>query len=271
MALITMVVHCTKENNRYDYFRKAFESLFRTVDRKRHEIYLVLNGCDVEELNSYVNNEHLRKHVRYEVIVSKENLGTARAINLSWKNRKPGQHAIKIDDDIVIEQSGWADRMEETAERMKHLHIDGVQQIPGVIGLKRKDCGESMYREDWGRGQLFEVPHEPGQRWIVVEYAHHIMGSCCMYTADLLDKIGYMYQGDLLYGYDDTLMCSRSRAVKMQNMFLHGFDIDHIDPGDTEVAKRKRDSAGGLSADWCMMQQKRYESGEISPYHGPDE
>lgn len=270
MALITMVVHCTKENGRWEYAKEAIACLAKNVNEynaPEHDVHFVLNGCDDAVEKAIYIEEHPFPNVK--VLRSDVNIGTARAINNSWVFRKPGQHAIKIDDDMIVDKVNWPNYMEESAERMKRLHIDGKKQVAGVLGLKRKDCGESTYRTDWGKGVLFEVPHQPGERWMIVEYCHHIMGSCCLYSTELLDKVGFMYQGKQLYGYDDTLMCSRSRAENLVNCFLHGVDVDHIDPGDTAVAEKKRNSASGEAAQWCVEQQRKYESGLISTYHSP--
>lgn len=276
MALVTMVIHCTKQNDRLQYAKKAIESLCLSTDRDRDDIHFVINGGDfIPEIRDYIDSFRSNNRGNITVIVSQENLGTARGINLSWVHRKPGQHAIKIDDDIILDcRKGWINKLEEAVERMarfRELNNDVFPQEVGILGLKRNDCGESMYRSDWGSSRLWEVPHFPGERWLVVEEVKHVMGSCCLYSAKLLDKIGYMYQGKNLYGYDDTLMCSRARAVKLFTGFLLGLDIHHIDPGDTIAAEAKRQSASGEVAQWCVEQSRKYESGVISVYHGPND
>lgn len=228
MALIAICLHDTEENQRSQYTKKCFESLLKTVDFTRHRLFLVdNNSCKetkelIEKLISlWALNKLPYSHL--DVKTLEENIGTARAINIAWKSRRPGENAVKMDNDIVIHYKGWVDEMEEAIAR---------EPLIGQCGLKRKDCWEYPDHENKEfRSVLLMLPHQPGERWVMVEQSKHIIGSCVMHSSDLLNKIGYLYQPGL-YGYDDVLMSWRANLAGFKCVFLPHIPIDHIDPGD---------------------------------------
>lgn len=229
-SLISMAVHDTEENGRSVMTQQTIECILSTVDLDKHRLIIINNNSCDETRHTLGYNESL-----YDVITLPANIGTAAAINLAWKQRKPGEHCIKIDNDVVIHCDNWVEQMEEAIKR---------DPMIGQVGLKRKDlweCPDNKIPDR--RSSLHMLPHEPGESWIVVEKSKHIMGTCVMHSAALIDKIGYLYQPGL-YGYDDVLMSWRSNLAGFYNCFLSHINIDHIDPGGTDYVKWKQDYAG---------------------------
>ena len=109
------------------------------------------------------------------------------------------------------------------------------------------------------------LPHEPGQRWIIVEKSKHIMGTCVLHSSALLDKIGYMYQPGV-YGYDDTLMSCRAIVAGFITCFLSHIEIDHIDPGGTDYIGWKQKEAGIYQREVVQL-MRDYQSGKLSTYY----
>ncbi len=222
MALIAMAVYDTEENKRTALTKATLDCIYRTADLRQHRLIIIDN-------NSCANTKDLlarfsSRHFIEQVIMLPENIGTARAINQAWKLRKPGEHCIKMDNDIIINQSGWVDELEKAILR---------DPLIGQVGLKRKDCWEWPGHEhpDW-RSELHMLPHVPGEPWQIVEKVKHVIGSCVMHSAALLDKVGYLYQPSL-YGYDDVIMSHRAHLAGFYSCFLPHINIDHIDPCDT--------------------------------------
>ncbi len=223
-----MATYCTPTNGRAPLLKRTLDSLLETVDFTKHRMFIIVNQATEE------STEHLlafQKALPFpdsleSIIWLPENIGTARAINKAWALRLPGEHAIKMDDDVVIRRPGWVEEMEESIERANRI---------GIIGLKRKDLMESPNRPsgDPYRSMLAEVPHTAGQKNLYIEVVEHVMGTCQMYNAALLDKIGYLYQPGL-YGYDDSLAATRCKVAGFMSCFLCGVEIDHIDPGSDE-------------------------------------
>lgn len=259
MSLISIAIYDTPENGRSELTRRTLESLLQTVDFTRHRVFLIVNAA-TEETNDSIKYFYDSLHLPCMVIRNETNVGTARAINQAWKYRQPGEHAIKMDNDVVIHRAGWVDEMEEAISRDPKI---------GIIGLKRKDLWETPWHPDpTQRSAMRMLPHEAGQKWIIVEYVNHVMGTCQMYNAALLDKIGYLYQPGL-YGFDDSLAAIRCKVAGFKSCFLHGYEIDHIDPGGNEFTEWKRRKAGEDSPEYHRLKDG-YLSGSISIYYDAD-
>ena len=254
MALIAMAVHDLDGAGRTSLTSRTLESLQTQVDFKRHRLFVIDNGsCD----DTKYLLETSRNFMGFHLITLPANIGTAKAINLAWKNRKPGELCVKMDNDVVVHHVDWPDRMEEAVRRQPKL---------GIVGLKRKDCEESPNASHpWYRSSLTMLPHLSGQPWLVVEQVNHVMGTCQGYNPALLDKIGYLYQMGGLYGFDDALASVRAQIAGFWTVFLHGIEIDHIDPGGTPYTQWKQDYAGTLMAKFNQIKQE-FESGKRPIY-----
>jgi glycosyltransferase involved in cell wall biosynthesis len=243
MALITMACYDTEENGRTTLTAQTLESLYKTVDFARHKIILVNNNsCEATDklIDSFVYrvNEFFCPDMATAIHLP-NNIGTARAINLGWSRRQPGQHCIKIDNDVVIHSEGWADEMEHAIAKMPSI---------GIIGLKRKDLIECTdHQEAQWRSELIQLPHLPGERWVVIEAVKGVMGTCKMVNSKLIDTIGYLSQ-PTVYGFDDSIYSCRSSIAGFINCFLPHIEIDHIDPGGDIYTEWKRKHAGDTIA-----------------------
>lgn len=262
MSMVAIAVHDTEENGRTTLTEKTILSLFQTVNFNKHRLFIIDNGsCPATEalLQAapvvYTKNE-FGPPEHFTIIRLNENIGTAKAINIAWKLREPGEHCVKMDNDVVIHSKGWIEVMEECIAR---------QPLIGQIGLKRKDCWEYPTHPDPNlRSQLIMLDHQPGEKWLVVEAQNHILGTCVMHSSMLLDKVGYLYQ-PTLYGWDDVLMSHRSHLAGFWNVMIPHIDIDHIDPGGTMYQTWKEGNAREGMAEMERV-QKSYMDGSRSIY-----
>lgn len=252
--LIAMAVYDTKENQRTDLTRRTLASLERTVDWEQHRLFISDNGSC-----SATHAVYKEAGFPFEVIYNGTNLGTANAVNRAWRHRYEGEHCVKMDNDVVIHQSGWVDWMVDVFDRDPEI---------GICGLKRKDLEESPWNDaPWFKSKVYMLPHEKGQRWLVVEEVQHVMGTCQAYSSALLDKIGYLNQPGV-YGYDDALASVRAEVAGFKRVFLHGFEIDHLWTGLEEYTKWKRGQAGKYGGEYQEM-RRQYQAGERPVYCEP--
>jgi GT2 family glycosyltransferase len=259
-VLLAMAVHNTEENQRY---HTTYHTIWNVINNEKleAEVYIIDNGstCKRTQLLLGAANKIKPLPVDVKVIRNQSNEGTAAAINKAWKYRKPGQACIKMDDDVLIHDTNWIQKMYEAIEREPHI---------GIVGLKRKDCWEHPAHENPDlRSELMMLPHVAGQPWIVAERVFHVMGTCQMYSSALLDQIGYLYQPSL-YGYDDVLSAHRCHKAGLWSVFLPGIEIDHIDPGNTPYQKWKEDHAATVTNEVIRI-AAQYRSGERSIYYNP--
>jgi GT2 family glycosyltransferase len=235
-----MAVYDTLSNGRTKYTKRTLEGLLNSVDWSKHRLIVVDNGSciDTQDVIRHYCKSINEKHVCASVIHNRENTGTAKAINLGWSKRSPGEHCIKIDNDIVVNQcNDWVEQMEEVVR---------IDPTIGQVGLKRKDCFETVYNENpFYKSVLYQLPHTAGQRWVVVEKQFHVMGSCVLHSSLLLDKIGGLYQIGV-YGFDDSFMSARAIKAGFQPVMLPHIDIDHIDDGGNPYQKQKEKLANDV-------------------------
>lgn len=249
MALISLAVWDTDENGRTEYTAKTLETLYLTVNTRKHRIVIVDNGsCEATQ-------KLLNKAARIEVIRLHENIGTAKAVNKAWQLRKPNENCVKMDNDVVIHSRDWVEDMERAIK---------LDPAIGIVGLKRKDCWEEPSRTDFYKSSLEMLPHVPGEPWLVVERVNHVMGTCQMFNSALLDKIGYLYQ-PRLYGFDDALAAIRCQVAGFYSCFLPHIEIDHIDTGATAYQGWKEKHAGEDMAEYNRL-KNGYLSGTIPVY-----
>lgn len=253
-----MAVHDLEGSGRSALTVKTLDSLeLQLFDPDRHRLFLIDNGSTDPVTIDTIEYWEAWDHVT--VIRNPTNLGTAAAINLAWKHRKPGEHCIKIDNDVLIHCDNWVEQMEEAIARDPTI---------GQCGLKRKDCWEHPEHPDENyRSELYLLPHKPGERWIIGEQSKHIIGTCVMHSSALLNKVGYLYQPGL-YGFDDVLMSLRSRLAGFKNVFLPHIEIDHIDPGGTEYTGWK-DRAARDKFPEAIQVGEEYSKGQRSIYYNP--
>ncbi len=237
MALIAICCYDTEENDRTKYTIETLNSIKKTVNLFEHKLFIIDNSsCEATKnfIEKFSNNIS-----SVSVITNEVNVGTAKAINQAWKFREPGQHCIKMDNDIVVHQEGWVDMLEEAIAR----DPDNL----GQVALKRKDIQESPNNDhEFYKSELLMLPHAPGERWIVAEQVLHCIGSCVMHNSKLIDKVGGLEQMNGLYGFDDSLMSLRSRIAGFKNVFLPYINIDHIDHGDNPYTEEKKIYAGKM-------------------------
>lgn len=247
MATIVMAVFDTEENERSEYTDQTMISLLKTVDFNKHRLIVVDN-------NSCALTKRLLERYKFitdgmTIITNPTNVGTARAINQGIKLRRDGENVVKIDNDVVIHSEGWVDEMEEAIRRDPTI---------GVLGLKRKDLRQSVHDPDPNfRSEYVELPHVAGERWITVEATNDIMGTCTMLNSALLDKVGGFFQGEgNTYGFDDNLMCLRSKLAGFYNAFLSHISIEHIDRGDNPYVQVKHQQAAKYWGTYMQLHEE---------------
>lgn len=254
-SLIGMAVYSTEENQKDECLLKTLNSLSDTIDFTKHKLMVSVNA-KTDFTNAIISGF---SDIISKVFWNDTNLGTAEAINLCWKERQPGQHCIKMDDDVIIHSDGWIELMEEAIEREPKI---------GIVALKRKDLIQTTWHDDPNyRSELIMLPHAPGQKWINIERTSDIMGTCTMFNSSLLDKIGYLKQ-PAIYGYDDTIASWRSHLSGYWNCFLNHIEIDHIDNLASPYQEWKHKHSGEHTA--AMIQEVHdYINNAKSLYYNP--
>jgi GT2 family glycosyltransferase len=244
MALLAMCIYCTETNERAKYAMQSLESLATTVDFDKHRLILIINSSN-DQIEGHIN--WAKKELKATTIRPKENIGTARGINLALAMRLPGEYCIKADEDVVWEQAGWVDEMESVLNRDNTI---------GIVGAKRKDIDFDPNHENPAyRSQLVMLPHQPGETWITVEKGPQIMGTCTMFNWRLLDKVGFLKQPSPYYSLEDTLISLRSELAGFWNCYLPHIKINHIDDGANPYTQVKHQQAADSWPEYMKLHE----------------
>lgn len=215
MALIAICCHDTIDNDRSKYTSATLLSIFNTVDFTKHRLIVIdNNSCPVTKT---ILAAFIKPVINYSVITLPENIGTAAGINFAIKERLPNEVVIKMDNDVVVHQSGWVDELEQVLLERPDI---------GILGLKRDDVTGEFTEE----GKFL--------------FGDDIMGTCTAFNPALLDKVGYMTQPSPHYGFDDVIFSARSLAAGFKNAFLPHIKITHLDDGKNPYCDWKKKEAG---------------------------
>jgi len=249
------VLIATVTYNRLEMTKATIEGLARTTDLEKHRLW-VIDNASADGTPEYLESLPFLAGL----ILLETNVGTAKAINLAWANRAPGQPCIKMDNDVVINTPGWLERCVQVL-RMRPDEI-------GVVALKRKDLPEAPDAEvPWYQTKLLDIGDG-----IIVEEANHTIGTCWVVNPLLIDRVGALVQPNI-YGFDDALYCLRAHLAGFKTVFLREIDIDHIDPGGSPYTAWKLEQAGiDIDTYWRFVQE--YQSGErdiYEPLQGGDD
>lgn len=239
MALIAQCFYCTEENGKLKYAKECIQSLLETVDLTKHRV-IIINQNSFDEAAKWLSNT-ANENTDLSIIHLKENIGTARGINLALKQRKPNEVVIKCDDDLTWGKTGWVEDMEKAIADNPEI---------GILGLKRDD----VYGEMIPDGDLL--------------WCDDIMGTCTAYNPLMMDKIGGLTQLSN-YGFDDTIYSVRSLAAGFKNAFLSTVKITNIDEGGTEYTEWKKREAG-IYIQEASIYMDMIENGKISYYYDND-
>ena len=254
--LIGIAVFDSVENKRTEYTKKTYESLIKTTDPKTTDIVFV-NNASCKETVDFLNGINMPN---IKVIHSKENVGTAEAINIAWKEADKETFCVKLDNDVTFKQIGWAERMAECFTKDSYL---------GIVGLKRKDLPNEPISEQY-QTTLVYLRHKKGEPWLfenMVEYCDDLIGTCHMFNPKLLEQIGYLWQPGI-YGFDDVLACTRSRLAGFRNAFYPSIEIEHLDDGNNPYIEWKKRYAG-MYLPTIEKIEREYETGERPLYYSP--
>lgn len=260
MALISVAVYDREGSGRTELTRRFLDNMIDTVE-PIHRFFLIDNDSCLDT-KRILHDFKRRYNGECTILENVENVGTAKAINQGWKCRKPGEACLKVDNDIIIHEENWIEKMEEVIK---------LDPSIGIVGLKRRDCVERPDHPNHDyKSTLMMLPHNPGQKWVIVERAKHVMGTCHLINPALIDTIGGYYQMNGLYGWDDFLYCVRAHLAGFKSVFLPQIDLDHLYEVDVsgasdEYAIWKQEYASKfLQSGEFVNTVREYESGERS-------
>ena len=175
-SIITVTV------NNIDYTKLCIESIFAKTAYPNYELIIVDNAssdgtCEwLQELRE--------KHNNVKVVLNKENLGFAAAINIGIKESK-GEYIIFLNNDTIVTR-GWINGL--TQHLMKTLGIGMVGPVTNSIGNEAKI--NVKYRDELSM-ELFAEKYTTKNKGIVFEIPVLAL-YCAAMCRDVMEKVGLL-------------------------------------------------------------------------------
>lgn len=236
MALLVQCLFCTTYNGKLKYAKQCMQSLLETTDLKKNRL-IVINQNSCKEATEWISGI-VQENDGITVMHLKENIGTARGINLGLYQRKPDEIVIKLDDDLTWGKSGWVEDMEQEIAN---------NPLIGILGLRRDDVYGEMIED----GNLL--------------WCHDIMGTCTAYNPLMVDKVGGLSQFSN-YGFDDSVYSVRSEVAGFKNAFMKNIKIVNLDEGGTKYTDWKKREAG-IYIQEATIYMNMIKEGKLSYYY----
>lgn len=144
------------------------------------------------------------------VFLSQENIGCPQALNRIMRSyRKPGQHFIKVDNDVVLETNGWVNKLVAFLEEHEQVAMASAWY--------------DELKDESQQGRI-KVRHDG---WIE---AFPVVGHCVIHRGSFLDYTGYfdVLAPDHLYGFEDVLMAHRAAAMRLKCAIVQDVRLRNI-------------------------------------------
>ena len=227
--------------NRLDTTKIALNSLQDTVDLDDVDLHVIDNG------STDGTAEWLATQA-FCVDLLEENIGCPSALNkvlLEW--RKPGQHVIKMDNDVEILTQGWLEKWLSFLD-----NVPGVAIIGGVGG-HHLDTDDNYLTEKNGHKYLAVSP----------------MGAFVIHSGAFMDRVGYfdVLAPNHLYGFEDNILVEKAQGLNWLRCILKEIQWKH-----RQIHKAFVGDAGGHIEEMrpLFMQRARAVAGGGNIYTGPD-
>jgi len=86
--------------DRLDVLKRTLPALLENTDRNRCDIYVITQGSSIDVCWYVFGTLASEKNCHY--IANEENVGYAQALSQAFAFRRPGQHTIHMDDDVML-------------------------------------------------------------------------------------------------------------------------------------------------------------------------
>ncbi|MCR5545521.1 MAG: glycosyltransferase [Lachnospiraceae bacterium] len=182
--------------NGLDYTKQTLDSLFEKTTYDNYEVVVVDNA------STDGTKEYLRSLDNITLYENEENLGFVRGNNVAIDKIKDGD-IVLLNNDMIIIQEDWLDKMQETAYSADDIGVVGCRLIneEGMF----LHAGTVIYPETYWGQQVGGGQDDVGQ----YQYDRDVQGivfACAYIKREVLDKVGGLNEKFFSY-FEDTDYC----------------------------------------------------------------
>ena len=210
--------------NGLDYTRKCLESLKPNTDLSMCDVYVVDNGSTDGTIDYLESLEWIH------LIKNEKNLGFVRGNNVAINKIIKGD-IILLNNDIIITQSDWIEKLHETA------HEDQMTGIVGCRLINEKGeflhAGTYIYPETYWGQQIGGGQKNIGQYQINRE-VQGIVFACAYIKREVINCLGGLNEKFFSY-FEDTDYCLAARKAGFKVVCCGKVTLIHYQNVSTDV------------------------------------
>jgi GT2 family glycosyltransferase len=178
--------------------RRCLEALQKNTNSDMYDLVITSQNATHETIDTVVSTVSRS----YEMILNEFNTGIALGHNQMMARRQPGQHYIKIDDDVIVESSGWIETFQKVLD---FSHVGAVVARRPTFWIDkpgRKDYFFYNVRPVKVNGVWFEAIHG---------YKNGCVGCWWGISSAAIDDVGYFNEAT---GNDDQDWTVRAHRMR---------------------------------------------------------
>lgn len=218
--------------NGIEYTKQCLTALFENTIYKNYEVVVVDNGSKdgtIEYLESVQNRQPEKLHY----IKNNKNLGFTRGNNIAIEKIKEND-IVLLNNDVVIEQKDWLNKMQELAYQEETTGIVGCRMINQegyVLHVGSYIRPDDMWGQQIGGGQK-DLDQFCDNREV-----ESVAFACVYIKQSLISKIGGLNEAFFSY-FEDTDYCLRAKIAGFKTMYCGEVTILHYQ--NVSVDKNKQ-------------------------------
>lgn len=214
--------------NGIDYTKKCLESLKKSVELFKCDVYVVDNGSTDGSI------EYLEDMDWIKLIKNDSNLGFVRGNNIAIRQIPEGD-VILLNNDMIITQQDWIGKLHETAYKEKEIGIVGCRLIN-----ERGDflhAGTYIYPETYWGQQIGSGEKDIGQYQDDRE-VQGIVFACAYIKREVIESIGALNEKFFSY-FEDTDYCLSARKAGYKVVCCGSVTLIHYQNVSTRINDAK--------------------------------
>lgn len=217
---VTVVVLCW---NRWDLTRRCLDSLRAHTDLTRAEVLVVDNGSTDE------TPEALAAYPWVRTLRNPTNLGFVRGNNAGLAATPPGSDVVLLNNDVLVEQHDWLERLQECALSAPDAGVVGCRlTMPDgrLLHAGTYVLPDTLWGQQIGAGEA-EVGQYAADRTV-----EGIVFACAYLRRELIESIGGLSEDFESY-FEDTDYCLRAREAGFRTVCCGSVTLVHDEHGST--------------------------------------
>jgi len=214
--------------NGLEYTKPCLASVLAHSDTSRTEIVVVDNGSTDGTV------EYLKTVPGIATVFNNANLGFVKGNNAALKLIAPDRDVILLNNDTVIDDPDWIEKLQRTAYSGDKIGVVGCR-IKRLDGEDFQHAGTYIPdRTYWG--QQFGSGEQDINQYPYDRDVEGVVFACVYIRRDLMDVIGFLDEDFFSY-YEDSDYCLKARQAGFRVVNCGSLTIRHREHGSTSANK----------------------------------